>query len=49
MWWVSLQETEEDIASLVSSGEEESALATDIVTPFMSKTRSDKLYMKQYG
>ena len=43
------RETEEDVASLTSSGEEDSPFAADIGTPSMSKTRSSKQYLKQYG
>jgi len=39
---ISTRETEEDVTSLTSSGEEESVLAADTSTPFMSKTRFDK-------
>ena len=46
---ISIRETEEDVASLTSSGEEESAFATDIGALSMSKTRSDKQYWKQYN
>ena len=46
---ISRRETEEDVASLTSSGEEESAFAADTGTPPTSKTRSDKQYLKQYG
>jgi len=46
---ISTRETEEDVASLTSSGEDESALAADTGTPSTSKTRSDKQYLKQYG
>jgi len=46
---ISARETEEDIASLTSSGEEESALAADTNTLSMLKIRSDKQYLKQYG
>ena len=41
------RETEEDVASLTSSGEE-SVLAADTGTPFTSKTQSGKQYLKQY-
>jgi len=46
---ISTRETEEDVASLTSSGEEESALAAETGTPSTSKTRSGKQYLKQYG
>ena len=39
---ISIRETEEDITSLTSSGEEESASAADISTPSTLKTRSGK-------
>jgi len=44
---ISTRETEEDVASLTSSGEE-SVLAADTGTPFTSKTQSGKQYLKQY-
>ena len=43
------RETKEDIASLTSSGEEESGLAAYIGTPSTSKTQFRKQYLKQYG
>jgi len=43
---ISTRETEEDIASLTCSEEEESALAADTGAPSMSKIRSCKQYMK---
>ena len=43
------RETEEEVTSLTSSGEEKSALAANTGTLSMSKTRSDKQYLKQYG
>ena len=43
------RETEEDVASLTSSGDEGSALVADTGPPPISKTRSDKQYLKQYG
>ena len=46
---ITTRETEEDVALLTSSGEEESALAADTNTSSTSKTRSDKQYLKQYG
>ena len=49
MLGISTRETKEDVASPISSGEEESVLAADTGTPSMSKTRSDKQYLKQYG
>ena len=45
----STRETEEDVTSLTSSGDEEFAFAADIGTPPTSKTRSGKQYLKQYG
>jgi len=43
------RETEEDVTSLTSSGDEESsAFAADTGAPPTSKTRSDKQYLKQY-
>ena len=45
---ISTRETEEDVVSLTSSGDEESAFAADTGTP-KSKTQSDKQYLKQYG
>ena len=44
-----MRETEEDVASLTSLGDEESAFAADPCTPPTSKTRSGKQYLKQYG
>ena len=46
---ISTRETEEDIAALTSSGEEESAFAPDTGAPPTSKTQSGKKYLKQYG
>ena len=46
---ISIRETEEDVASLTSSGDEEFAFAADIGTPLTSKTRSGKQYLKQHG
>ena len=43
---ISTRETEEDIASLTSSRDEESALVTDTGAPLTSKTRSGKQYLK---
>ena len=43
------RETEEDVASLTNSGDEESAFVADTGTPPTSKTRSGKQYLKQYG
>jgi len=43
---ISTRETEEDIASLTSSGDEEFALVADTGAPSTSKTRSKKLYLK---
>ena len=45
---ISTREIEEDVASLISSGDEESAFAADTDAPPTSKTRSDKQYLKQY-
>jgi len=46
---ISTRDTEEDFTSLTSSGEEESAFATDTGAPPTSKTRSGKQYLKEYG
>ena len=46
---VSVRETEEGIASLTSSREEESAFTADTGVPFTLKTQSGKNYLKQYG
>jgi len=46
---ISTRETEEDVASLNSSRDEESALVLDISIPPTSKTQSGKQYLKQYG
>jgi len=46
---ISIRETEEDVTSLTSSGEEESAFAADIGPPPILKTRSIKQYLKQYS
>ena len=46
---ISTRETEEDVASLTSSRDEESALVADTDIPLTSKTRSGKYYPKQYG
>ena len=46
---ISTKETEEDVASLTSSGDKKSAFAADIGTLPTSKTRSGKQYLKQYG
>ena len=46
---ISTQETEEDVASLTSLGEEESTFAVDKRAPPTLKTRSSKQYLKQYG
>ena len=45
---ISTRETEEDVASLTSLGEEMSAFAADIGAPPTSMTRSGKQYLKQY-
>ena len=44
---ISTRETKENVASFTSSGDEESAFATDIGTPPTLKTRSGKKYLKQ--
>ena len=41
---ISTRETEEDVASLPSSGEEESAFVADTSAPLTLKTRSGKPY-----
>ena len=46
---ISTRETEEYVASLNSSGDEESTFVADRVTPPTSKTGSGKQYIKQYG
>jgi len=46
---ISTSETEEDVASLTSSGKEESAFIADTGASLTSKTRSGKQYLKQYG
>ena len=46
---ISTRETEEDVSSLTSLGEEESAFAADTGAPPTSKTRLGKQYLKQYG
>jgi len=46
---ISTRETEEDVTSLTSSGDEESALVVDTSAPLTSKTRSSKRYLEQYG
>ena len=46
---ISTREIEEDVASLTSSGDEESTLVADTGIPPASKTRSGKHYLKQYG
>jgi len=45
---ISTRETKEDVASLTSSEEEESAFAADTGAPPKSKTQSEKQYLKQY-
>jgi len=45
---VSTRETEKDVASLTSSGDEKFALFADTGAPPTSKTRSGKQYLKQY-
>ena len=49
MQGISTRENEEDVASLTSSGEEESTFATDINASPTLKARSDKSHLKQYG
>jgi len=46
---VSTRETEEDVASLTTSGDEKYALVANKEAPPTSKTRSGKQYLKQYG
>jgi len=46
---ISIRETEEDVASLTGLRDEESPLVVDTGAPPISKTRSDKQYLKQYG
>jgi len=46
---ISLREIKEYVASLTSSGDEESAFAANTGTPPTSKTLSGKPYLKQYG
>ena len=46
---ISTRETEEDVASLTSYVGEESVFTANTGAPPMSKTRSDKQYLKQYG
>jgi len=46
---ISTRKTEENIASLTSSGEEESAFAADACAHPTSKTRSDKKYLQKYN
>ena len=46
---ISTRETEKDIVSLTSSGDEEFTLIADIGVPPTSKIQSSKQYMKQYG
>ena len=43
---ISTRETEKDVASLTSLGDEESTFAVDTYTPSTSKTRSSKQYLK---
>ena len=45
---ISTRETEEDVASLNSSEDKESAFDADTGAPPISKTRSGKQYLKQY-
>jgi len=42
---ISTREAEEDVASLTSSCDEESALVADMSIPLTSKTRSGKQYL----
>ena len=44
-----MRDTEEDVASLTSSGDEESALVVDTGIPPASKIQSGKQYLKQYS
>jgi len=46
---ISTREIEEDVTSLTSLGDEESAFVADAGIPPTFKTRSDKQYLKQYG
>jgi len=46
---ISTRETKEDVASLTSLGEEESAFAADTGAHPTSNTQSGKQYLKQYG
>jgi len=45
---MSIRETEEDVASLTSLGDEESAFVADTGAPPTSKTRFGRQYLKQY-
>jgi len=46
---ISIRKTKEDVASLTSSGDEESAFAAHTGMPPTSKTQFGKQYLKQYG
>jgi len=46
---VSIRETEEDVTSFTSSGDEKSAFVADTGTPLTSKTQSGRKYLKQYS
>ena len=46
MMGISTRKTEKDVASLISSGEDDSALAAETGTPSMLKARSYKQYLK---
>jgi len=46
---ISTREIKEDVTSLTSSGDEESAIAADTGIPLTSKSQSSKQYLKQYG
>ena len=45
---ISIRETDEDVTSLTSSGDEESALVADTSAFPTSKTQSSKQFLKQY-
>ena len=46
---IATRKTEEDVASLTSLEEDESVFTADTDTPSISKTRSNKQYLKLYG
>ena len=46
---ISIRETEEDVVSLTSSEEKESAFAVGTGAPPTSKTQSGEQYLKQYN